>query len=124
MSRMMLIAVAMSMGPMAIADVVTVRGKMLDDTTQGPIAGVEVGLFKLVGIWKFWTLPEQELVASTLTDAAGHFVLTGEVQRYYIVEISRKGCMLPYKKVFDSKEDGNYVGNLEALIRSRKCYEE
>jgi hypothetical protein len=121
MKRMMLLLIAGLISSVALAQVVTVSGKVLDQTTRSPRSGVRVNLLTLEGTWKFWTLPEQILVTSATTDETGGFVLRGDIPRYYVVEIEVEDCWAPYKKVFDIKKDGNQVGGLEITTWADSC---
>ena len=121
MKRMMLMLIAGLLCSVAVAQAVTVSGKVVDRTTGSPLPGVKVNLFKLEGTWKFWTLPEQVLVTSATTGDSGDFILSGDIPRYYVVEIEVKDCWAPYKKVFDLKDDGSQVAGLQITTWAANC---
>lgn len=121
MKRMVLASVIGLLCSVAAAEAVNVIGKVLDQTQQKPLPGVKVNLFKLTGTWKFWTLPDQELVGSAITSQSGDFVLSGDVPRYYVVEVDIEDCGAPYKRVFDVKDEGSRVDNLRIVTWVAPC---
>jgi len=97
----------------ASADVVTIEGKVIDQSTQKPISGITVALFKLKGRLKFWTLPEQSLISSSVSTASGQFKVSGSPGRYYVLELIDSSCVVPFKKVFDVRDDGVHITGVE-----------
>lgn len=96
----------------SFAETVTVSGTIIDQRTNTALPGAEVGLYELVGIWKFWTLPENRLLDSAITDEQGAFHLRGKASTFYMVRSRFGGCWLPFAENFDVRDDGSKVEGL------------
>lgn len=95
---------------------IIVGGRVINQRTARPLSGVKVNLLTLSGTWKFWESPKTIWLFSQNTDEQGAFILTGEISRYYIVDIDMEKCATPFGKVFDLQHDGSNVNNLDIWI--------
>lgn len=96
----------------SFAEMVTVSGTVIDQRTNTALPGARVDLYELVGIWKFWTLPENRLLDSAITDEKGAFQLRGKVANFFVVDSGFGGCWLPFTQTYDVRDDGNEVEGL------------
>lgn len=79
-------------------------GKVVDERNSTPISGVRVTLGAFRKTWKFWDMPEYEVLESFVTDEDGNFYFSKRDEKYYILTLSEGVCWKPFSKSF-SKDD-------------------